>query len=131
MRQVQETAGRKTTHSRRVSSLVAMPPNPVLQCRVMERSAPYARRGMATCENCSHPVQMVQVGGELTAVEPEITRFVAVNSSGRRVAVAEPTMGSQVHAELCERYKTEDAKAKLRKELADYNKRHRGRRRSL
>jgi hypothetical protein len=85
---------------------------------------------MGTCGTCSHPVQMVRVAGELVAVEPEITRFVAAGANGRRVAAAEVTMGSRVHSELCLTYKTQDDKAKLRQELADYNKR-RGRRRSL
>lgn len=97
----------------------------------MSASAPYARRGMATCGSCAHTVQMVRVAGELVAVEPEITRFVAAAPNGRRVAATQVTMGSRVHSELCERYKAEDAKLKLRKELAEYNRRKRGARRSL
>lgn len=83
--------------------------------------------GKTLCGECSKPVQMIRVGGEMLAVDPEIMAVVATGQSGARIT------GRRVHADLCGTYKIAKeraaAAAKIKQELAAYNRA--GRRKSL
>lgn len=80
--------------------------------------------GKVMCHACRHPVQMVTLDGESIAVEPEIIK--AISYPGRSGGQASILAARRVHAELCDKYKSADEKAKLRAEMVEYNNQRRG-----
>lgn len=82
-----------------------------------------ASPGKTVCSSCSRTVQMVRVGSGMVAVEAEVVRIVPAAANGANRVVAETMPGRRVHAEVCETYRIEDERQKIRKEMAQYNKR--------
>ena len=90
-----------------------------------------AGAGKTTCGKCSRAIQMVRVGGQLVAVDPEVIAVIPSGRLGEVVQVAAQMTGRRVHAEMCTSYKLETEREQHRRELADYNRRNRGRTKGL
>lgn len=82
--------------------------------------------GSTTCGKCSRPVQMVRVEGSLVAVDREVMSVVPSGRLGEVLKASVVTTGRRVHAELCTNYQLETEREERRRELAEYNRRNPG-----
>ena len=85
--------------------------------------------GKAVCRECSRPVQLLKVDGSLVAVDPEVISFIRSGPQGEVISGPIAT-GRRVHAEMCTSYKLEAEREVRRRELAEYNRRNPGTRRT-
>jgi hypothetical protein len=69
---------------------------------------------------------MIKVGGSLVAVDPEVIAFVPSGRLGEVVPAAATMTGRRVHAELCTNYQLEGERERRRQELAEYNRKNPG-----
>lgn len=83
----------------------------------------------STCQGCKRTILLVDIGGELTATEPELINVVPASrvtgdaGGGVRMSTR-VTPARQLHAALCEGYQEQAMKARLRAELRAYNQKH-------
>lgn len=94
----------------------------MVACPVM-RSSPSGAGSKEICRRCSRTVQLVAVGGEVVAVDPEVIAVIPSGRLGEAVPVKAAMTGRRVHAELCEGYQLADQRERHRRELAAYNRR--------
>lgn len=76
-----------------------------------ETLSPRSRKSnKSTCRKCNRTVVVIEIEGRTVEVDPEIINTVPIDGAPAFV------MSRRAHADLCERYKIETERAKLRAE---------------